>query len=82
MVLLYNIFFGPDELAVTMSVTVSLFIVVIFATFVGTVVPLSLERIGINPAVATGTFIQILNDIVGIIIYVYVAKYFLSILAN
>lgn len=81
-VLLYNIFFGPDELAVTLSVTVSLFIVVIFATFVGTVVPLSLERIGINPAVATGTFIQILNDIVGIIIYVYVAKYFLSILTN
>lgn len=78
-VLLYNIFLGPEDMAVTMSVTVSLFIVAIFATMVGTVVPLTLEKIGINPAVATGTFIQVLNDIVGIVIYVYVAKYFLSI---
>ena len=79
--LLYNIFFGPDQVAVTMSVSVSLFIVVIFASVAGTIVPLTLEKIGINPAVATGTFIQVLNDIMGIVIYVNVAKVFLSALS-
>ena len=69
----------PDEFAVTISVAVSLFIVVMFATILGTVVPLTLEKLHINPALATGPFIQISNDIVGLVIYVQVAKYFLGV---
>lgn len=69
----------PGDFAVTISVAVSLFIVVMFATLLGTVVPLTLEKIHINPALATGPFIQISNDIVGLIIYVNVATAFLKI---
>ena len=79
--LIYNIFFGPDMVAVTLSVSISLFIVVMFATVAGTIVPLTLEKIGINPAIATGTFIQVMNDIIGIVIYVNVAKCILSVLS-
>lgn len=55
---------------VSLSVAVSLFAVVIFATVFGTLVPLTLERLKINPALATGPFIQITNDVVGLLIYV------------
>lgn len=78
-VLVYNLVTLPDEFAVTISVAVSLFIVVMFATILGTVVPLTLEKLHINPALATGPFIQISNDIVGLVIYVQVATYFLGV---
>lgn len=78
-ILVYNLIMLPGDFAVTISVAVSLFIVVMFATLLGTVVPLTLEKIHINPALATGPFIQISNDIVGLIIYVNVATAFLKI---
>ena len=79
-VLVYNLIMMPGEFAVTISVAVSLFAVVMFASILGTVVPLTLEKLHINPALATGPFIQISNDIVGIIIYVQIATWFLRIL--
>ena len=72
-VFLYNLIMLPGDFAVTMSVAVSLFIVTMFATILGTVVPLTLERLHINPALATGPFIQISNDLVGLMIYVAVS---------
>jgi len=54
--------------------------VVIFATVFGALVPLTLEKIKINPALATGPFIQITNDVVGLIIYVMVATWLLAVL--
>ena len=60
----------PGDMALVMAVAVSLFAVVIFATVFGTLVPLTLERLKVNPALATGPFIQITNDVVGLLIYV------------
>ena len=77
-VLAYNLIVMPGELAVPISVAVSLFVVVMFASILGTVIPLTLEKIHINPALATGPFIQIMNDLFGIIIYVQVATFFLD----
>ena len=73
----YNLITMPNDFAVTISVSVSLFLVVMFATMLGTVVPLTLEKLHINPALATGPFIQISNDIFGLIIYVQIATFFL-----
>ncbi len=77
--LIYNLIMLPGQLSVTLSVACSLFIVVMFATILGTVIPLTLEKLKINPALATGPFIQISNDIVGLVIYVMIAKWFLQI---
>lgn len=77
-VFVYNLIMIPHDFAVTISVAVSLFIVVMFATILGSVVPLTLEKLKINPALATGPFIQISNDIVGLIIYVYTSTFFLD----
>jgi magnesium transporter len=80
-ILVYNLIMMPNELVVTLAVACSLFVVVMFATLLGTVVPLTLEKLKINPALATGPFIQISNDIVGLIIYVSIATWFLKVLA-
>ncbi|OKY84477.1 MAG: magnesium transporter [Bacteroidales bacterium 52_46] len=78
-IFVYNLIMIPHDFAVTLSVAVSLFIVVMFATLLGTIVPLTLEKLKINPALATGPFIQISNDIVGLVIYVFISTWFLSI---
>ena len=77
-ILLYNIIMLPGNYAVTLSVACSLFAVVMFATLLGSAVPLTLEKLKINPALATGPFIQISNDIVGLIIYVLISGWFLK----
>ena len=69
----------PGDWALVMAVAVSLFCVVIFATVFGTLVPLSLERLKINPALATGPFIQITNDVVGLLIYVGMSIWMLNV---
>jgi len=78
-IFVYNLIMLPDTFAVTISVAASLFAVVMFASLLGTIVPLTLEKLKINPALASGPFIQIMNDIIGLIIYVYVAALFLKI---
>lgn len=74
----YNVIFLPGQMAVTLSVAVSLFSVVMFASLLGTAIPLTLEKLHINPALATGPFIQISNDIFGILIYVLISSWFLG----
>ena len=69
-VLVYVLLTQSHMYAVAFAVAASLFCVVIFATVFGTFVPLTLEKLKINPALATGPFIQITNDVVGLLIYV------------
>ena len=64
----YNYFFS-DSLALTLTVSLSLFVVIVFAAFFGTLIPLLLNKIKIDPAVATGPFITTMNDIMGLFIY-------------
>jgi magnesium transporter len=59
--------FGYDEL--TIVVSIALFCVVIFASFVGTITPLILNKFGFNPALASGPFITTTNDLLGLAIY-------------
>lgn len=79
-VLIYTLITQPHRYAVSFAVAASLFCVVIFATIFGTLVPLTLERLKINPALATGPFIQITNDVVGLLIYVSMSIWMLRLL--
>ena len=78
-VFLYIYFTEPGDYALVAAVSISLFCVVIFATIFGTLVPLTLEKLKINPALATGPFIQITNDVVGLLIYVGMSIWMLSV---
>ena len=78
-VFLYIFLTEHNDMALCMAVSVSLFAVVIFATVFGTLVPLTLEKLKINPALATGPFIQITTDVVGLLIYVGMSMWMLSV---
>ena len=65
---LYN-FFISNNLALTFTVSSSLFIVIIFAAMFGTLIPLLLNKMKFDPALATGPFITTMNDIMGLFIY-------------
>ncbi len=52
----------------------AMFTAIAMAATMGTVVPLLFQRIGADPAIATGPFVTMSNDITGIIIYFLVAS--------
>jgi len=52
--------------------------VIVFAALFGTFVPLTLDKLKIDPAVATGPFITTVNDIVGLVIYFIIAQQFFN----
>lgn len=53
----------------SLTVSLALIVVIIFAALFGTFVPLTLDRFKVDPALATGPFITTANDIIGLIIY-------------
>jgi magnesium transporter len=61
------LFFGNQRLS--MVVAIALFGVVLFSSFVGTVTPLILNRMGFNPALASGPFITTMSDLLGLTTY-------------
>jgi len=61
------VIFGNQS--INLVVAIALFCVVIFASFIGTVTPLILNRLGFNPALASGPFITTTNDLLGLAIY-------------
>ncbi|MBR5512164.1 MAG: magnesium transporter [Bacteroidaceae bacterium] len=73
-VYVYNFFVYDPLDIVTLAVPLSLFVVIMFASAFGTLIPMVLERMNINPAVATGPFIQIVNDLSGMTFYMIIAK--------
>jgi len=75
----YNYFSGGG-MDLTYVVAISLFVVIIFASLFGTVIPLILNRFKIDPALATGPFITTLNDIFGLLIYLMIGKMFFEII--
>ena len=75
----YNLI-RQGDMNLTYTVSFSLFIVILFASFFGTMIPLVLNRFKIDPALATGPFITTMNDIVGLMIYLLVGKMFFGIL--
>jgi magnesium transporter len=60
-----------QEYQLSLIVSIALFSVVVFASFIGTVTPLVLNRYGYNPALAAGPFITTINDLLGLTIYFF-----------
>jgi magnesium transporter len=62
------------DMAMSITVSISLFAVIIFAALFGTFVPLTLDKYDIDPALATGPFITTINDILGLLIYFLIGQ--------
>lgn len=67
------------EIQTALAISVSLVAVIIMAGLIGTFVPLFLDKRGIDPAIATGPFITTSNDILGILLYFWIARLILGI---
>lgn len=72
-IFIYN-FFVSDSFALTLTVSSSLFAVILFAALFGTFIPLILDRFKIDPALATGPFITTMNDIIGLFVYMILGR--------
>ena len=59
-------------------VPVTLLLVVVSGTLTGSILPLIFERFGLDPAMMSNPFVAGIIDIVGIIIYMNVALFFLG----
>jgi magnesium transporter len=79
LILGYNLLIS-ESWALAATVSVALFTVILCASFLGTFVPLMMNRFKINPALATGPFVTTLNDIIGISIYFIVGRLLYSVL--
>lgn len=73
LILGYNLLIS-ESWALAGTVSVALLTVILCASFLGTFVPLMMNRFKINPALATGPFVTTLNDIIGISIYFLVGR--------
>lgn len=58
-----------DTLKVSSITSFSLFLAMIFSSFIGTIFPIFLDKIHIDPAVASGPFITTLNDVIAVVVY-------------
>jgi magnesium transporter len=79
LILGYNLLIS-ESWALAGTVSVALLTVILCASFLGTFVPLMMNRFKINPALATGPFVTTLNDIIGISIYFLVGRILYGIL--
>ncbi|ELH0975608.1 TPA: magnesium transporter [Staphylococcus pseudintermedius] len=74
--LIIMLLYGQPYLA--LIVGTSLTIAMTVGTTIGSVIPLVINRLGIDPAVASGPFITTINDIVSMLIYFGLATTFMS----
>ncbi len=72
LIFLFNYFVSGDSV-MGITIGVSIFVVVIIAAIFGTLFPLVLDRLKIDPALATGPFITTTNDILGLSVYFMIA---------
>jgi len=66
------------SMELSLTVSISLLAVIVFAAVFGTFIPLTLEKYKIDPAVATGPFITTVNDVLGLFIYFYIGQLLMS----
>lgn len=59
-------------------VGIAMFFAIIVANLAGSLIPILMDRIGFDPAVASGPFISTLSDLTSVLIYFNIAAYFMS----
>ena len=66
------------SMELSLTVSISLLAVIVFAAVFGTFIPLTLEKYKIDPALATGPFITTVNDVLGLFIYFWIGQLLMS----
>jgi magnesium transporter len=66
--------YGPHWFLIAMTIFGALMGVVVWGTFVGSMLPLLLRRLGFDPAASSAPFVATLVDVTGLVIYFTVAS--------
>lgn len=74
----FIVYFWQHDFFLGLLVGFSILATLIVATIAGSLVPLLMHRLKIDPAVASGPFITTINDIISILIYFGMATMFMS----
>jgi len=77
--LIWGYAFLIEDWKLAATVSAALMTVILCASFLGTFVPLTMNRFKINPALATGPFVTTLNDVIGISIYFLMGRILYSV---
>jgi magnesium transporter len=72
------LYLWQQQIDIGLVIGLALVAVVLLATITGSMVPLMLDRMGIDPTVATGPFITTTNDIIGLLVYLGIAHWLLA----
>ncbi len=72
--------FGRNPV-ISLAAGSSLFLSVQLASFNGVLIPVLFQRIGFDPAVASGPLVTTANDVLGVVVYFYLASFFFSVLS-
>ena len=67
------LYFAPN-LTAACVVPITILLVVLCGTFTGSVLPLLFQRLGLDPALMSNPFVAGVNDILGIVVYVNIAR--------
>lgn len=65
---------GADQTQFGFVVGTAIIGVTLLASIMGTITPLILDKLDVNPAIASGPFITTTNDILGIVVYLAIAN--------
>lgn len=69
--------YGAHYLLVASTVAAALVLVVVWGTFSGSLLPIILRRVGLDPAVVSAPFVATLVDVTGLVIYFTVGMFIL-----
>ena len=69
----YNLGFS-ESVDLSFTVSTALLSVIIFASVLGTFIPMALNKLKIDPAIATGPFITTTNDLLGLAVYFSIGR--------
>lgn len=75
---MFSNMYGEYWLMIAITIGVSLIGVVLWGTLCGSLLPLILRRLGVDPATSSAPFVATIVDVTGLIIYFLVAMYILS----
>lgn len=69
-----RVFLFSGDLLSAFTVSLSLFVIIVMSMFLGSVLPLLLERLNLDPAHSAAPFLATLMDILGVTIYCFIVS--------
>ncbi|HAA34353.1 MAG TPA: magnesium transporter [Firmicutes bacterium] len=71
----------PNGLIIGLAVGLAMFLTITLAAIIGTMVPAIFNYYGVDPAISAGPFVTTIQDVIGLLNYLYTASMFLNYLA-